>query len=144
MNDHAVEPRPSPLLARALRQLTRARDAFYEKQYAETVERCQEVLALFLPAPDAVPPTPEEQGDLFLRTWGAHIPLLEAERIAGVFTFFVRRKAQFRYERGRPLPRKEWWQLLQITREEAAEVLGASQRAVEAVRQGLHAGTPSP
>ena len=144
MNDQAAEPRPSPLLARALRDLSRARDAFYEKRYAETVERCQETLALFLPAGEAAAPTPEEQGDLFLRTWGAHIPLLEAERIAGIFTFFVRRKAQFRYERGRPLPRKEWWQLLQITKEEAAEVLGASQRAVEAVRQGLHEGTPAP
>lgn len=137
---HAATPE-RPLLAKAARFLTRARDAFYEKRFEEAVERCQETLILLLPAPGIVPPTPEEQAELFLRTWSAYIPLREAERIAGVFTFFIRRKAEFRYERGRPLPRKEWWQLLSISREEAAEVLGATQRALEALRRGLPTAT---
>ena len=64
------------------------------------------------------------------------MPLLEAERIAAVFTFFVRRKARFRYERGRPLPRREWWDFLQISREDASEVLNATRLALEAIQRG--------
>jgi hypothetical protein len=133
-------------LSRAARQMIRARDAFYERRYEEAVERCQETLSALLPgaddrAPDDPPPTPEEQADRFLAAYAAILPLCEAERIAGVFTFFVRRKARFHYERGRPLPRREWWEFLQISREEAAEVLTATRLAVEAVQRG---GAPQP
>ncbi|HEY6001197.1 MAG TPA: hypothetical protein VI078_18075, partial [bacterium] len=128
-------------LVRAGRLMTKARDAFYERRYEECIERCQETLAALLPPappapPDAPPPTPEEQADRFLTEYAALLPLMEAERIAGVFTFFVRRKARFGYERGRPLPRRDWWEFLQISREEAGEVLAAARRALEAVQRG--------
>jgi hypothetical protein len=133
-------------LSRAARLMIRARDAFYERRYEEAVERCQETLAALLPgaaepSPGDPPPTPEEQADRFLAAYAAILPLCEAERIAGVFTFFVRRKARFHYERGRPLPRREWWEFLQISREEAAEVLTATRLALEAVQRG---GAPQP
>ena len=131
-------------LLRAARLMTKARDAFYERRYEECIERCQETLGALLPplparGPDAPPPTPEEQADRFLGQHAGLLPLLEAERIAGVFTFFVRRKARFGYERGRPLPRRDWWEFLQISREEASEVLAATRRALEAVQRGAAA-----
>jgi len=133
-------------LARAARLMTKARDAFYERRYEECIERCQETLgALLPPEPPAgletPPPTPEEQADRFLGAYAGLLPLVEAERIAGVFTFFVRRKARFGYERGRPLPRRDWWEFLQISREEASEVLAAARHALEAVQRG---GFPRP
>jgi hypothetical protein len=133
-------------LTRAARLLTRARDAFYERRYEEAIEHCQETLATLLPRaaerPHGEPPlSPDDQADLFLGAFAGSLPLVEAERIAGVFTFFVRRKAQFRYERGRPLPRREWWEFLQISREEASEVLTATRHALEAV-QRAGAGQP--
>lgn len=128
-------------LLQAARRIARARDAFYDRRYEEMVERCQETLLALLPdaaeeAPSVPPPTPEELADRFLGAYADQLPLLEAERIAGVFTFFVRRKARFRYERGRPLPRREWWEFLQITREEASDVLAATRLALEAVQRG--------
>jgi hypothetical protein len=128
------------MLTRSARLMTRARDAFYERRYEESVERCQETLGALLPpdasaAPDAAPPTPDELADRFLGAYARLLPLLEAERIAGVFTFFVRRKARFSYERGRPLPRREWYEFLSVSREEAAEVLGATRLALEAVQR---------
>ena len=135
-----------PVLLRAVRLLNKARDAFYERRYEDCIERCQETLGALLPpgppvAPDAPPPTPEEQADRFLGAHAGLLPLLEAERIAGVFTFFVRRKARFGYERGRPLPRRDWWEFIQISREEASDVLAAARRALEAVQRG---GSPRP
>jgi len=133
-------------LTRAARLMTKARDAFYERRYEECIERCQETLGALLPpeppaGPGAPPPTPEEQADRFLGAFAELLPLVEAERIAGVFTFFVRRKARFGYERGRPLPRRDWWEFLQISREEASEVLAAARRALESVQRG---GAPLP
>lgn len=118
--------------------MTKARDAFYERRYEECIERCQETLGALLPPqpPEAGPAAPEAQADRFLATFADLLPLLEAERIAGVFTFFVRRKARFGFERGRPLPRRDWWEFLQISREEASEVLAAARRALEAVQRG--------
>jgi hypothetical protein len=121
--------------------MTRARDAFYERRYEEAVERCQETLTALLPShadapPQTAQPTPDELADRFLGIYAGLLPLVEAERIAAVFTFFVRRKARFRYERGRPLPRREWWEFLQISREEASEVLAATRLALEAVQRG--------
>ena len=133
-------------LSRVARLMIRARDAFYERRYEEAVERCQETLSALLPeaagqAPGSPPPTPEDQADRFLGAYAGILPLCEAERIAGVFTFFVRRKARFGYERGRPLPRRDWWEFLQISREEASEVLAAARRALESVQRG---GAPLP
>jgi hypothetical protein len=133
-------------LTRAARLLNRARDAFYERRYEEAIESCQETLAALLPQPTdrpagEAPPSPDDQADLFLGAFAGSLPLLEADRIAAVFTFFVRRKARFRYERGRPLPRREWWEFLQISREEASEVLTTTRHALEALRR---AGTEGP
>jgi hypothetical protein len=133
-------------LARAVRLMNRARDAFYERRFEEAVERCQETLTALLPNSPAaphppVPPTPDELADRFLGSYAAWLPLVEAERVAAVFTFFVRRKARFRYERGRPLPRREWWEFLQISREDASEVLAATRLALEAVQRGGAAGS---
>ena len=127
-------------LMRAARLMAKARDAFYERRYEESVERCQETLAALTPPlapadPSMPPPTPEEQADRFLGTFAGILPILEAERIAGVFTFFLRRKARFGYERGRPLPRRDWWEFLQISREEASEVLAATRHALEAIQR---------
>jgi len=127
--------------------MTRARDAFYDRRYEEAVERCQETLTALLPShadvpPPPAPPTPDELADRFLGSYASLLPLIEAERIAAVFTFFVRRKARFRYEPGRPLPRREWWEFLQISREEASEVLAATRLAFEAVQRGGAAGAP--
>jgi hypothetical protein len=127
-------------LSRAARLMNKARDAFYERRYEESVERCQETLEALLPVaadgqPPPAPPTPDDHAVVFLERYAGLLPLLEAERIANVFTFFVRRKARFRYERGRPLPRREWWDFLQISREDASEVLTATRLALEAVQR---------
>jgi len=129
--------------ARAARLMNKARDAFYDRRFEESVERCQETLEALLPtAEDAPPqgslPTPDDLAVRFLERYAGLLPLLEAERIAAVFTFFVRRKARFSYERGRPLPRREWWDFLQVSREEASEVLTATRLALEAVQRGAH------
>ena len=134
--------RPGKLaLSRAARLMNKARDAFYDRRYEESVERCQQTLEALLPgaegdAPATVPPTPDDLAVRFLDRYAGLLPLLEAERIAAVFTFFVRRKARFHYERGRPLPRREWWDFLQISREDASEVLTATRLALEAIARG--------
>jgi len=127
-----------PVLSRAARLMNKARDAFYDRRYEESVERCQETLEALLPLTEAgpaptAPPTPDDLAVRFLERYAGVLPLLEAERIAAVFTFFVRRKARFRFERGRPLPRREWWDFLQISREDASEVLNATRLALEAI-----------
>jgi len=120
--------------------MNKARDAFYDRRFEESVERCQETLEALLPLadatpPPAAPPTPDDLANRFLERYAGQLPLLEAERIAAVFTFFVRRKARFRFDRGRPLPRREWWDFLQISREDASEVLTATRLALEAVQR---------
>ena len=134
-----------PLLSRAARLMNKARDAFYDRRYEESVERCQETLEALLPVtaealPPAVTPTPDDLANRFLERYAGLLPLLEAERIAAVFTFFVRRKARFRFDRGRPLPRREWWEFLQISREDASEVLNATRLALEAIQRGTPPG----
>ena len=130
-------------LARATRLMNKARDAFYDRRFEESVERCQETLEALLPTveggpPPAAPPTPDDLAVRFLERYAGLLPLLDAERIAAVFTFFVRRKARFRYERGRPPPRREWWDFLQISREDASEVLTATRLALEAIQRDSH------
>lgn len=119
--------------------MNKARDAFYDHRYEESVELCQETLQALLPVSAAVspePPTPDDLAVHFLTRYAGVLPLMEAERIAGVFTFFVRRKARFRYERGRPLPRREWWDFLQLSRADASEALTATRLALEAIQRG--------
>lgn len=121
--------------------MNKARDAFYDRRYEEAVERCQEALESLLPSPADESPrlaatAPDDLAVRFLERFAGLLPLLEAERIAAVFTFFVRRKARFRYEKGRPLPRREWWDFLQISREDAAEVLAATRLALESIQRG--------
>lgn len=128
-------------LARSARLMARARDAFYERRYEESIERCQETLMALLPeagaqAAQSPPPTPDELADHFLGAYADLLPLVEAERIAAVFTFFVRRKARFSYQRGRPLPRREWYEFLQISRQEASEILNATRLAHETIQRG--------
>jgi len=128
-------------LSRAARLMTRARDALYERRHEEVIECCQGALEALLPDAAALraqtpPATPDELADRFLGSYAEVLPLMEAERIAAVFTFFVRRKARFSYQRGRPLPRREWWEFLQVTREEASEALTATRLALEAVQRG--------
>ena len=140
MNTDHARPEKS-VLSRAARLMNKARDAFFERRYEESVERCQETLEALVPgaapdSPQAAPPTPDDLAVLFLERYAGLLPLLEAERIAAVFTFFVRRKARFHFERGRPLPRREWWDFLQISREDASEVLTATRLALEAVQRG--------
>ena len=127
-------------MSRAVRLMNKARDAFYDRRYEEAVERCQETLEALLPVaggvpPQTAPPTPDDLAVRFLDLYAGLLPILDAERIAAVFTFFVRRKARFSYERGRPLPRREWWDFLQISREDASEVLTATRLALEALQR---------
>jgi len=127
-------------MSRAVRLMNKARDAFYHRRYEEAVERCQETLEALLPVaggvpPQTAPPTPDDLAVRFLDLYAGLLPILDAERIAAVFTFFVRRKARFSYERGRPLPRREWWDFLQISREDASEVLTATRLALEALQR---------
>ncbi len=136
MSDRARPEKPG--LPQAMRLMNKARDAFYDRRYEESVERCQETLVALLPATadgpfPTAPPTPDDLAVRFLEKYAGLLPLLEAERIAAVFTFFVRRKARFRFEPGRPLPRREWWDFLQISREDASEVLNATRLALEAI-----------
>jgi len=137
MNSDQVRPE-KPVLSRAARLMNKARDAFYDRRYEEAVERCQEALESLLPVaeeapPAAAQPTPDDLALRFLERYAGLLPLLEAERIAAVFTFFVRRKSRFHYQRGKPLPRREWYDFLQVSREDASEVLNATRLALEAI-----------
>lgn len=134
-----TRPGAAPIV-RARRFLLKARDAFYERRFAETVERCQEALSALLPPGGPGRASPEEQRDLFLGAFASRLPVLDLDGIAAVFTFFERRREGFRFERGRPLPEREWWRMLNVTREEAAAALGATRIAVEAV--GAEASGP--
>lgn len=123
-------------LARAFVLLNRAFEMFYEKRYEQCVEVCAESLGSLLPERAAGEVTPEQQGDLFVRTYSSVLPVQEAEKIAGVFTFFQRRSARFKVRPGGGLPREEWWNLLRVNREEAEVVLQAARLALNAV-EGL-------
>ena len=124
-------------LARPQRLLGRAREAYLERRHQEAVERCREALAALLPPGDPAGEDAEELASLFLATWSEHLPAVEAGRIAAVFTYFERRRAQFRFERGRPLPPREWWRMIGVPREDASEALTATRIAIEAIRRGL-------
>jgi hypothetical protein len=136
MEERDRGPGPS-LLVRPQRLLGRAREAYLERRHQEAVERCREALEALLPAPGAEIGDGEERGGLFLATWSEHLPAVEAARITAVFTYFERRREQFRFERGRPLPAREWWRMIGVSREDASEALTATRIAIEAIRRGL-------
>ncbi len=120
-------------LERAFRLLNKSLEAFYEKRYEQAVEMCGEALTHLLP--DRVGPlaSPEEKSDLFLQVYSSILPVTEAEGIADVFTFFQSRKARFHFRRGKPLPDRDWWQFIQIGREEANEVIRATRLALNCI-----------
>lgn len=120
-------------MERAFRLLNRALEAFYQKRYEQAVELCGDALGHLLP--DGTPPetSPEEQGELFLRTYADSLPAMEAEGIAGVFTFFQSRRSRFRFRRGAPLPQRDWWQFIRIQRDEAEEVVRFTRLALNAL-----------
>lgn len=123
----------------AFKLLNRALESFYQKRYERAVELCGEALGRLLP--DGTPPetSPEEKGELFLRTYASLLPVGEAGGIAGVFTFFQSRQSRFRFRRGAPLPQRDWWQFLRIQREEAEEVVRFTRLALNTLEQGAPA-----
>lgn len=126
-------------LERAFKLLNRSLETFYEKRYERAVEICGESLEHLLPREEERPLSPEEKGDLFLKTYRSVLPVQEAEAIAGVFTFFQSRKARFHFRRGEPLPDRNWWQFIQIGREEAEEVIQSSRLALNTIKDSLPA-----
>ena len=75
ISEHLIPEKPP--LAKAARLMNKARDAFYDRRYEESVERCQETLEALLPpvdgsSPQTAPPTPD---DLAVR-FGAPLPEL--------------------------------------------------------------------
>jgi hypothetical protein len=138
MNAEGVAPRKVQL-ERAFRLLNKSLETFYEKRYERAVMLCGESLEHLLPREEGRPLSPEEKGDLFLKTYRSVLPVQEAEAIAGVFTFFQSRKARFHFRRGEPLPDRNWWQFIRIGREEAEEVIQASRLALNTVKDSLPA-----
>ena len=127
-------------LERAFRLLNRSYETFYEKRYERAVELCGEALGHLLPHEGERPSSPEEKGDLFLKTYRSVLPVQEAEAIAGVFTFFQSRKARFRFRRGEPLPDRNWWQFIRLGRDETEEVIQATRLALNTIEGSLPAG----
>jgi len=122
-------------LERAFRLLNRSLEYFYERKYEQTIELCGEALDHLLPdAPDPAA-SPEERSDRFLGAYSAVLPVLEAEGVAGVFTFFQSRRARFRFRHGAPLPDRDWWQFIRVSREEAEEVLRVTRLALNAIEK---------
>lgn len=122
---------------RAYRQLNRALEKFYEKKYEQAVELCGESLEHLLPDGGLAVRSPEEKADLFMKTYSAILPVHEGEDIAGVFTFFQDRRARFRLGGKGSLHNRDWWQLLQVQREEADGAIGVTRAALGALEQLL-------
>ena len=122
---------------RAYRQLNRALEKFYEKKYEQAVELCGEALEHLLPDDGTVPRSPEEKADLLLKTYSAILPVHEGQDIAGVFTFFQDRRARFRLGGKRTLHNRDWWQMLQVQREEADGVIAVTRGALGTLEQLL-------
>lgn len=127
---------PRVRLPRSFGLQNKALEAFYERRYDRAVELCQEALSSPIPGDPDRHRTPEEEGALFLKTYSSSLPAQEAERIFKVFTFFQNRRARFQFDRGKPLPHREWWQLLHVTRDEADEILTITRLALEAIKKG--------
>ena len=124
-------------LMRAYRQLNRALERFYEKKYEQSVELCGEALAHLLPDEGAVPLSPEEKGDLFLKTYSAILPVHGGEEIAGVFTFFQDRQSRFRLGRKGSFHNRDWWQLIRVQPAEADGAIRVTREALGALEQLL-------
>ena len=125
---------PGPGLERAFRLLNRSLETFYEKRYELAVELCGESLANLLPEGTGPEASPEEKGDIFLKTYAGLLPVREAENVVGVFTFFQARKSRFRFRQGAPLPDRDWWQFIRIQREEAEEVIQITRQTLNIVK----------
>lgn len=127
--------RPLPVqLERAFRLFNKSMENFYEKRYKRTVEMCAEALTHLLPERGGELSSPEELSDSFLAAYSSMLPVQEAEAIAGVFTFFQSRRARFQFRDGKPLPDRDWWQFIRISREEAESVLEATRLALNAIQ----------
>ena len=125
---------------RAFRLLNKSFECFYEKKYETTVELCAESLGHLLPdcsSPPGSPLSPEEIGELFLKTYSSILPVSEADGIASVFTFFQSRKARFHFRQGKPLPDRDWWQFIRIGQEEAEEVVSATRLTLNTIEASL-------
>jgi len=122
-------------IERAYRLLNRSLEDFYEADYEHAIERCGEALAHLLPQGPDPAVSPEETGRRFLKFYSDLLPVREAEDIAGVFTFFQSRMARFRYERGTPLPERDWWKFIRVSREEADRVVRATRLALSTIEK---------
>jgi len=122
-------------IERAYRLLNRSLEDFYEANYEHAIERCGEALAHLLPEGPDPAVSPEETGRRFLKFYSALLPVREAEDIAGVFTFFQSRMARFRHKRGTPLPERDWWKFIRVSREEADRVVRATRLALSTIEK---------
>jgi hypothetical protein len=134
-----VRPRKIQL-ERAYRLLNKALEDFYGQKYERAIELCGEALEHLLPGGPDPSASPELRSDRFLKTYVAVLPVREAEGIADVFSFFQSRKARFRFRQGAPLPDRDWWQFIRISREEAEEVLQVTRLALASVERHSAAG----
>ncbi len=122
-------------LEKAYRLLNKALEDFYEQKYERAIELCGEALEHLLPGGPNPLSSPELRSDHFLKMYSAVLPVREAEGIADVFTFFQSRKARFRVRRGSPLPDRDWWQFIRVSREEAEGVLQVTRLALGSVER---------
>lgn len=122
-------------IKRAYSLLNRSLEDFYEANYEHAIQRCGEALDTLLPEGSDPAASPEERGRRFLKVFSAVIPAREAENIAGVFTFFQSRIARFQHPRGKPLPERDWWRFIRISREEADQVLRSTRLALTAIEK---------
>ena len=122
-------------IRRAYRLLNRSLEDFYQANYEHAIQRCAEALDQLLPGGPDPSASPEERGRRFLQTFAAVLPAREADEIARVFTFFQSRVARFRLPRGRPLPERDWWRFVRISREEADQVLRATRLTLNAIEE---------
>jgi hypothetical protein len=127
-------------MERAYRLLNRALADFYERKYERVIELCGEALEHLLPGGPDPSSSPELRSDRFLKAYSAVLPVREAEGIADVFTFFQSRQARFRFRQGAPLPDRDWWQFIRISREEAEEVLQVTRLALGSVERDSTTG----
>lgn len=122
-------------IERAYRLLNRSLEDFYEANYEHAIERCGEALAYLLPEGPDPAVSPEETGRRFLKFYSALLPVQAAEDIAGVFTFFQSRTARFRHKKGTPLPERDWWKFIRVSREEADRVVRATRLALSTIEK---------
>jgi hypothetical protein len=124
-------------LMRAYRKLNGALEKFYEKKYEQAVELCSESLGHLLPENRPQIASPEEQADLFMKTYSAILPVHEGQDIAAVFTFFQDRRARFRIGGKESIHHRDWWEMIRVRRDEADGVIAATRAALGSLEQLL-------